>query len=50
MRFRFTTRDLLWLTLVVAMGFGWWIDHARLQSKIDAWPMPHIEIFEDSGK
>ena len=27
MRLRFTTRDLLWLTLVVAMGLGWWVDH-----------------------
>ena len=26
MRLRFTIRDLLWLTLVVAMGLGWWID------------------------
>jgi hypothetical protein len=27
MRLRFTIRDLLWLTLVVALGAGWWIDH-----------------------
>jgi hypothetical protein len=27
MRLRFTIRDLLWLTLVVAMGLGWWLDH-----------------------
>jgi hypothetical protein len=27
MRFRFTIRDLLWLTLVVAVGTGWWLDH-----------------------
>src|SRR5437870_6195737 len=24
--FRFTIRDVLWLTVVVAMGFGWWMD------------------------
>jgi len=30
MKFRFTIRDLLWLTLVVAMGVGWWLDHQRL--------------------
>jgi hypothetical protein len=29
MRLRFTIRDLLWLTLVVAMGVGWWLDHSR---------------------
>jgi len=27
--FRLTIRDVLWLTMVVAMGFGWWIDHGR---------------------
>jgi len=29
MRLRFTIRDLLWLTLVVAMAVGWWVDHQR---------------------
>jgi hypothetical protein len=28
MKLRFSIRDLLWLTLVVAMAVGWWIDHA----------------------
>ena len=27
--FRFTIRDVLWLTVVVAMGVGWWIEHDR---------------------
>ena len=27
MRLRFTIRDLLWLTLVVALVLGWWVDH-----------------------
>ena len=26
MRFRFTIRDLLWLT---AMALGWWLDHDK---------------------
>jgi len=30
MRFRFTIRDLLWLTALVAMALGWWLDHNRL--------------------
>jgi hypothetical protein len=30
MRFRFTIRDLLWLTLVVAMAVGWWLDRSHL--------------------
>jgi hypothetical protein len=25
--FRFTTRDLLWLMVVVGMGAGWWLEH-----------------------
>lgn len=25
---RFTIRDLLWLTLVVGLAVGWWVDHA----------------------
>ena len=24
--FRFTIRDVLWLTVVVAMGFAWWVE------------------------
>jgi hypothetical protein len=28
--FRFTIRDLLWLTLVVAMGLGWFVHQRRL--------------------
>jgi hypothetical protein len=27
---RFTLRDVFWLTLVVAMGLGWWATYARL--------------------
>jgi hypothetical protein len=31
MKFRFSIRDLLWLTLVVALGFGWWADRRQLK-------------------
>jgi hypothetical protein len=27
MRFRFTIRDLLWLTALAAVSVGWWLDH-----------------------
>jgi hypothetical protein len=30
MRLRFSIRDLLWLTALVAMGIGWWVDHRAL--------------------
>jgi hypothetical protein len=28
--FRFTIRDVLWLTVVVALVVAWWGDHIRL--------------------
>jgi len=28
--FRFTIRDVLWLTVVVALGVAWWADRSRL--------------------
>jgi hypothetical protein len=30
MRLRFTIRDLLWLTLVVALAVGWWLDRRKI--------------------
>ena len=27
---RFSVRDVLWLTAVVALACGWWLDHRRL--------------------
>ena len=30
MRLRFSIRDLLWLTVIVALAVGWWLDHRRL--------------------
>ena len=34
MRFRFTIRDLLWLTLVVALCVAWYLDRGR---KSETW-------------
>jgi hypothetical protein len=31
--FKFTIRELLLLTLVAAMGVGWWVDRSRLASR-----------------
>jgi hypothetical protein len=28
--FRFTIRDVLWLTVVAALGVGWWVDRSSL--------------------
>ena len=32
--FRFTIRELVLLTLVVAMGVGWWMDRSQLERQI----------------
>jgi lipopolysaccharide biosynthesis regulator YciM len=32
---RFSIRDLLWLTLVVAMGFGWWAERRAAEARHD---------------
>jgi hypothetical protein len=32
--FRFSIRDLLWLTLVVAMGLGWWLREGQLRADV----------------
>ena len=35
MRIRFTIRDLLWLTALVALALGWWVDHRQLQNQCE---------------
>jgi len=35
--FRFTIRDVLWLTVVVALAVGWGMDRNRLLGGIDLW-------------
>jgi hypothetical protein len=32
--FRFTIRELVLLTLVVAMGVGWWVDRSSLVEQV----------------
>lgn len=32
--FRFTIRDMLWLTVVVALTLSWWIDNQRIESSV----------------
>jgi hypothetical protein len=34
-RLRFSIRDLLWLTLVVAMGLGWFVHQRQLRAEAD---------------
>jgi hypothetical protein len=32
--FKFTIRDVLWLTVLVAMGVSWWIDNKRIEKAV----------------
>jgi hypothetical protein len=48
---KFSIRDLLWLTLLVAFAVAWWIDRGRLAAEVErlrpkaidiAWPVSVI--------
>jgi hypothetical protein len=51
--FRFTIRDVLWVTALVAMGVGWWIDHgyqARRGQNAEDWALLMVaEAIDDFG-
>jgi hypothetical protein len=32
--FRFTIRDVLWLTIVVALAVSWWVDNGRIEKAV----------------
>src|SRR5262245_7870311 len=34
--FRFTIRDVLWLTVVVALALGWWLERRSLRMRLRA--------------
>jgi hypothetical protein len=46
---RFTIRDVLWLTLVVAMGAGWWVDRGRLADRCEMLSRQVWEAFARDG-
>jgi hypothetical protein len=46
--FRFTIRDMLWLTALVAMGVGWLADHSR-QRALFVRLATRLEILEDAS-
>ena len=49
---RFTLRDLFWLVALVAMGCGWWVDHARQVADRDSAYMKGIQtgVMYDKGR
>jgi hypothetical protein len=34
MKTRFTIRDLLWLTAIIALSLGWWLHYRQMQATI----------------
>ena len=45
--FRFSIRDVLWLTVVVGLGLGWWLDHRASQLQIAD---ERVRLLEEIGK
>lgn len=46
---KFTIRDLLWLTVVVALAVAWWVDHRHLKNEAQMW-YSREEIVRDRAK
>jgi len=44
--FRFTIRDVLWLTVVVGFGVGWWLDDNALRTRLKVQAKEAKEIQE----
>jgi hypothetical protein len=42
--FRFTIRDVLWLTAVVALGVGWGIDRWQVSRTRDLWEHRYAKL------
>jgi hypothetical protein len=47
--FRFTIRDVLWLTALVAVGVGWWADHRSLWNRWARAQSQLVNTEEDLG-
>jgi hypothetical protein len=45
----FSIRDLLLVTVIVALAVGWWVDHRRQAKEIrrlkDPWPGLKLDVF-----
>jgi hypothetical protein len=39
-KMRFSIRDVLWLTVLVALGMGWWLDHRHQREELlETWTL-----------
>ena len=48
--FRFTIRDILWLTVVAALAVGWWIDQGRIRRQREALQASEQAIADEREK
>ena len=48
--FRFTIRDVLWLTVVVGLGLGWASERAADSRRSAAWEQERLEWLNSAGK
>jgi len=46
---RFTIRDVLWLTVVVALGVGWWVNTRRTAHEITVLRSDNVAKSADLG-
>lgn len=45
---RFSIRDVLWLTVVAAVGAGWWADRQRLWREVEHHRQT-VDAFKEAG-
>ena len=48
--FRFTIRDVLWLTVVVGLAVGWYLEHRDQQAKLEALQQPRMADYDLDGR
>jgi hypothetical protein len=48
MQLRFSVRDLLLVTAIVALAVGWWLDHKEQIGRYEALLGPKIEVYRIS--
>lgn len=47
--FRFTIRDVLWLTVVVALGVGWGLERVRLRQQQESFRKINLALQIDNA-
>jgi len=47
---RFSIRDLLWATLMVAMGLGWWASYRALDASRQAIEVKHLAAVQQATR